>query len=183
MKKDDMIEQILHLRDKNRPKLETVYEALAARFASMAPTIKITLVETTGDSWIWRDEKLHENGLDKFYVLSQATAPGVEGYPLLTIRQAYSTRLDTWVTTSGIIPGPDRESVDSSVLMAIANHETTFAGFRYGVNAILANHGNTMAGFKAAETLMEAADDMTADALGFAKGLDANLSKKPGEMN
>lgn len=142
------------------------------------PGSNIELIQQGPESWIWADTSLGGKGLPKFYVLSRSLGEGIEGYPVLTIRQAYSIRLDAWISVSVIVAGPDTKNIARSLAIALANHQGALAGFKFVVNATVNSDGDPRAGMDAANTIdqMSLAMPIIED---LVKSLGENL--KPGE--
>lgn len=103
--------------------------------------------------WVWEDTEMREMGLPRYYVLSESVE--YSGYPLLTIRQAYSTKFDSWVTMSVLILGPDEEDIMRSVSLAITNHMGAYAGVKFTTATIAANRNTPIAGMVGVKHLME----------------------------
>ena len=88
-----------------RPTISEVVFVLEDAFSGMG--LKVRPVVSGPLSWIWEDDEMRALGSPKFFILSQSAETGLEGYPTFTVRQAYSVNMDTWVTTSGLVLGPD----------------------------------------------------------------------------
>lgn len=150
---DESIGQLLELlRDTRRPTFELVLETIADALETVG---HVDPVLDGPDAWSWIDRSMEELGMPKYFVLTQSLMEGVEGYPLLTIRQGYGLRLDTWITMSSLIVGPDRDGIMRSISMLIAHHMGAVAGIKYGTSASASAHGNPAAALHAAQTLME----------------------------
>jgi hypothetical protein len=94
---------------------------------------------------------------------------------MLTIRQAYSVRLDAWITSSSLVIGPTENDISRSLALSIANQAGSFAGFRHSVNAVVAAGGDPLAGLDAVKELQEMSVDITA--------MVNKMDSKPEEMN
>lgn len=141
-------------RDSRRPSLEAVLEVIEAAFGKMQIAVRR---EVEGPpTWIWQDEEMERTGFPKFYVLTTSQSAGIEGYPVFTIRQAYSVRFDTWITFSSLVLGPDTEAITRAIALAMAHHAGAFAGVKYTAATIAANRSSPMAGMVAVKGLMEA---------------------------
>jgi len=147
---DTIATMVERMRDAGRPDIDDVIYVLKEAF----PSQYIELQHTGPDTWIWSDISLAKAGIPKFYILSKSTQEGSDGYPLLTIRQAYSVRLDTWVTMSCLVVGPDTSEIARSVSLLMANHMCAFAGVRQSTAAITAAGGDPQAGLAFAKELM-----------------------------
>ena len=162
-------DEVEDARDRNRPTMETVLHVCKLAFED-DPTYK-TMLEFVGpDTWMWEDLTMQVRGLPKFYVLTRSTEPDTLGHPLLSIRQAYSIRLDTWVTTSQLLMGPDVQAVARSLALAIANQTGAFAGFRRCITEIVKANGDPMAGINAATAMMHEDDAWLLSEEGIAQG-------------
>lgn len=143
------------VRDSRRPPLELVLQVIEEAFGSFQILARKVLDGSDGsNTWMWEEMGL-EDTLPKYYVLTTSTAPGLEGYPLLTIRQAYSLKLDTWITVSSIVPGPDADGIAHSMSLLIAQHACAFAGVKLGTSTVAVNKGHPHAAVLAAAQLMQ----------------------------
>lgn len=142
------------IRDARRPKLEDVLEVVGPAFAQLS--INVVPVTSGPTSWIWEDMEMRELGMPRFYIISTTPTAGLEGYPILTIRQAYSLRFDTWITTTNLVIGPGPEEITRSVVMSMANHSGAFAGVKYTSGVIASNRNSPLSGMIAAKRLLEA---------------------------
>lgn len=127
------------LRDSKRPPLERVLNLIEHAFETFQ--VKVTKVTDGSDgsgTWMWQDMGVPSD-IPKFYVLTTSNSPGVVGYPMMTVRQAYSIKLDTWITMSALLPGPDNEGISRSLALLIAEHACAFAGVRFGAATAAAN--------------------------------------------
>jgi hypothetical protein len=132
--------------------METVVEVVGTAFAQMG--ISIRPIAVGPPSWIWEDDEMTSAGLPRFFILTGATAGGIEGYPVFTIRQAYSVRFDTWITVGGVVLGPDEGQVMKSIALFLVQHAGAFAGMRYTVATVAANNSSNVAGMVAVEGLL-----------------------------
>lgn len=85
--------------------------------------------------WTWRDPGL-SGGLEKVYSLTGSSIEGLEGYPLLTIRQTVSSRLDSYVTFSILVAGPGPEEIERCLTTSVVNHLGAYSGLRSTTIAI-----------------------------------------------
>ena len=131
-------------RDAQRPPIELVLEVMESAFDDME--IAVRKDHDGPDMWMWADLVMAETGMPKFYILSRSNMPGTEGYPMITIRQAYSVRLDTWIVMSALVVGPDENGISHSLAVTLANHAGAFAVVRFAAGAMAAAHGNPQAG-------------------------------------
>lgn len=141
------------LRDSRRPTLQDVVRVVEEAFEGFQINARKVMGGENG-IWMWEEIGFDES-MPKFYTVSQSVADGMVGYPLLTIRQAYSLKLDTWVTMSSIVPGPDAEGIAHSMSLLIAQHACAFAGVKYGSSTAMANKGHPHAAVLAATHLMK----------------------------
>jgi hypothetical protein len=132
--------------------MEDVLGVIEQAFSAMS--ISVESVLKGPPTWVWEDLEMRAIGFPKFYILGESTE--YPGYPLLTIRQAYSSRFDTWITMSGLVVGPDASGITRSVAMAMAHHSGAFAGVRWAARAISENQNVPIAGMVAVKMLMEA---------------------------
>lgn len=139
-------------RDSRRPSMEDVLGVIEQAFESMSISVE-SLVQGP-PTWVWEDVEMKAMGFPKFFILGESSE--LPGYPLFTIRQAYSTRFDTWITMSGLVVGPDASAITRSIAMAMAHHSGAFAGVRWAARAISANQNVPIAGMVAVKMLMEA---------------------------
>lgn len=141
-------------RDVRRPTMQAVLAALEPAFEQM----NVSIVRTVDGppTWIWEDREMSEIGLARYYVLSEATSEGIEGFPLFTIRQAYSLCFDMWISMSSLVIGPDPEDIARSISLAMSQHMGAFAGTRHVASTISANRHSPLAGMIAAKALLEA---------------------------
>ena len=146
-------------RDSERPTMEDVARVIDDALVERTPEGMVRRDMTGPDTWIWIDESQAAYGIPKHFVLSRSPSDGIEGYPLLTIRQAYSLPLDIWVTVCGLIGGNDEDQIGRSVSILFANHLGAASGLRYSAAAIVANGGAPMAGLKAAKAISDAASE------------------------
>lgn len=176
------------LRDSRRPEMDLVVDVLQEAFASQGILAKEVLDGTDG-TWMWEDTSMMES-IPRFYILSRSNAKGMEGYPLFTVRQAYSVKMDTWLVMSSIVPGPDRSGISRSLSLLIAQHAGAWAGVRFTVAASTLNGGHPHAGVIAARELMtmkppvyENLDAKVQQALDDGYVVEAPVSSKKREMN
>lgn len=139
-------------RDSRRPSMEDVLAVIEQAFDSMS--ISVESLAKGPPAWIWEDLEMKALGFPKFFILGESSE--LPGYPLFTIRQAYSTRFDTWITMSGLVVGPDASGITRSIAMSMAHHSGAFAGVRWTAAAITANQSAPIAGMVAVKMLMEA---------------------------
>lgn len=142
------------IRDSRRPSIKDVLAIISSAFGRMK--IPVSQIVDGPDSWVWEDTESVEIGFPRYYVLSLSNSEGVEGYPLFTVRQAYSVRFDTWVTVSSLIIGPDSVAIAHSLSLTLAHHAGAFAGMKHVVSTIAANQSSPMAGMVAVQKLLEA---------------------------
>ncbi len=153
MTDDTMAATLEALRDSRRPPFELVLEVIESCFADMK--ISVEKIADGPDTWIWSDTIMQHIGMPKYYVLTRSLSDGIVGYPLLTIRQAYSTRLDTWVTMSSLIVGPGEDGIVHTTSLLLAQHTAAVAGVRFAAKASAEANGNPMVGIAAARFIMQ----------------------------
>jgi hypothetical protein len=141
------------LRDSRRPPFELVREVVESCFGDMR--ISVEKITDGPESWIWSDTLMNQIGMPRYYILTRSLSEGLEGYPLLTVRQAYSTRLDTWITMSSLIVGPGEDGIVHTTSLLLAQHTAAVAGVRFAAKASADANGNPMVGIAAARYIME----------------------------
>lgn len=152
---DAIGEYIRLLRDQQRPRLEDVVETVTIAFANIygpgteAPRM---VTEGEGGSWMWED--LSIPSFPKYFIISSATADGIEGYPLFTVRQAFSVKLDTWVTLSAIVPGVGNAGIARTMALLVAQHAAAFAAVKLSTEAVADSGGEIKAAVLIASHLM-----------------------------
>lgn len=135
-----MMQNVRQIRDEKRPEMATVVETLD-RVLSVG--FKLQQVSQGPDSWSWVDLSQAHLGFEKWFVLSTSTMEGIEGYPLLTIRQSTAPRLDAWVTVSQLVVGPDEASIQTSLAMAIANLNGAYLGIREVISGVVQSYSES----------------------------------------
>lgn len=138
-------------RDARRPSMEDVLAVIEQAFAAMG--ISVESVSKGPSTWVWEDMEMRAT-FPKFYSLGESEQ--YPGYPFFTIRQAYSSRFDTWITMGGLVVGPDSSGITRSIAMAMAHHAGAFAGVRWTARTIADNQNVPIAGMVAVRMLMEA---------------------------
>ena len=150
---DDLVGKTIEaLRDVRRPTFEAVLALMEEAFEKME--IPVRKVESGPDVWMWEDTAMADSGLPKYYVLSKSLQEGIEGYPLFTVRQAYSLKLDTWLSMSTLVVGPDDTQISHSLALAVSHHLGAFAGVRYTAASVTAYGGSPQAGVLAVRELL-----------------------------
>jgi hypothetical protein len=139
-------------RDSRRPSMDDVLAVIDAAFSSMS--ISVEPASSGPPTWVWRDLEMESMGFPRSYVLSESLE--YPGYPLFTIRQAYSVKFDTWISMSGLVIGPEASGITRSICLAMVNHAGAFAGVRFAANSVQKNEGVPIAGMVAVKMLMEA---------------------------
>lgn len=140
------------IRDMGRPDFNAVRDVMQGAFERL--DMGVVMTSSGPDTCVWEDTFGAEQGMHKFYVLSKSTQPGTEGYPLLTIRQAYSTKLDAWITFSSLIVGPDEIGINHTLSLVVAMHAGAYAGVKYVSAATFDAGGNATAGILSARDLI-----------------------------
>jgi hypothetical protein len=136
--KDSLIEYVQRTRDEKRPDMGLVVEVFDRIFAEVTG---ISSHDRGPVTWSWKDEQGSQYGFEKWYVLTQSAMAGAEGYPVVTIRQSIAPRLDSWLTFSQLVIGPDARDIESSLAMALANHLGGFEGVRAEVANMIVQMG------------------------------------------
>lgn len=150
--------KIRELRDEGRPTMEAVVAVLERVFRDIVDDARIVCLQAGPTTWVRQDETMTERRLAKYYILTGSAEPETLGYPLLTIRQAYSQLMDSWITASSLITGSTEAEIMIGVSLMVANHLGCFSGFRYSMNAAIAAGGRPYAALAAARAVMQAAD-------------------------
>lgn len=149
-------------RDSRRPTMEMVVDVLKMAFGQIDSFIN--LISDGPATWVWEDTAATETGFPRFYILSQSTSEGTEGYPLFTIRQGYSVVLDSWVTFSTLVIGPDPETISHTIAMTISQHAGSFAGSKYVTSVMAYNNGSPGAGLVAVQQILESSPQIIEEA-------------------
>jgi len=170
-----VVERLLsEARDARRPSMDDVLSVIEAAFGQM--NISVSQVTKGPPSWVWQDDEMAQIGFPRYYVLSESNSPGLEGFPLFTIRQAFSVRFDTWVSMSSIVLGPDVSAITRSIALAMAHHSGAFAGIKYTSSTITRNQQVPMAGMVAVKRLLEAEPpEVTAEELDAENAIAASM--------
>jgi hypothetical protein len=134
---DLAIAEVVKMRDEKRPTLDQCVRVLDKVFTTFGPNGEFRQVARGPDQWSWLDSSNSGRGFDRWFILSESAMPGVEGYPLVTIRQATAPRLDAWLTVSQLLIGPSDSDVESSFAMLVANHHGAFDGLREMVSEMV----------------------------------------------
>lgn len=127
---------VISQRDAARPPMELCVETIDELFGS--PEMNITQATRGPSSWVWCD--MSAPGWEKTYTLTGSALKGAEGYPLFTVRQAIAPRLDSYITFSQLLIGPDRTMIQQSVSHAVVHHSGQFAGL-HSTLQVIANEG------------------------------------------
>ena len=128
-------------RDTRRPDMETVvrvFDEIFGRFRDAQPIVPVL---RGPDTWSWLDTSGASLGFEKWYVVSRSAMAGAEGYPMVTVRQSIAPRLDSWLTFSQLIIGPDERAIEGSLATAIENHMGGFDGIRASVAEMITRTG------------------------------------------
>lgn len=128
-------------RDSRRPDIELVVQTLDEIFERFKDDTPIVPVLRGPNMWSWLDTMGNELGFEKWYVLSRSLMAGAEGYPVLTIRQSIAPRLDSWLSFSQLVIGPDARAIEGSLATAITNHLGAFNGIRASVAEMIVDAG------------------------------------------
>jgi hypothetical protein len=133
----NMHQNVVQIRDEKRPQIEDVARAIDRIFKQFAAGSDFRQVSTGPDQWSWLDATNISLGYEKWFVLGRSTMGGAEGYPLLTIRQSTAPRLDAWLTISQLVIGPSDREIETSLAMAIANHQGAFEGLKEMISSVI----------------------------------------------
>ncbi len=136
---DSLLETVRQIRDEKRPRMEdvvSVIDELMERFTS-AGFSDYRKSARGPETWSWVDMTNSGLGYEKWYVLSHSTMEGTEGYPLLTIRSSVAPRLDSHLSVSGLIVGPDRRDIETAIAMAITNQRGAFEGLKESISNLV----------------------------------------------
>ncbi len=173
---------LAEVRDERRPKFEDVLAIMEMAFEDMGVLAECT---TAGpDMWIWDDLVMRAQGIPKQYILSRSLQEDILGYPIITIRQAYSLVLDTWLSLSSVVVGPAFDGISRSLAVILTNHAGAFAGVKYTSAAAASNGGNYHAGVLAVRDLMELSPPTYKMSEELAELLeDAHTPADPQDMN
>ncbi len=134
---EELLAHVRAIRDEKRPTMELVVDVIDRLFDKFAEEVEYKRVSRGPVTWSWVDVTNSAAGYEKWYVLTGSTMDGTEGYPLLTVRQSMAPRLDSWLSVSQLIVGPDERDIETSLAMAIANHNGAFEGLRQSVSNIV----------------------------------------------
>lgn len=144
---------IIESRNSRRPSMEEVLNVVDTAFKQM--NISVNRITSGPPSWIWEDAEMTEIGIPRYYILSESNSAGMEGYPLFTIRQAYSVKLDNWLSMSSLVIGPTPEEIGRSIALAIVHHVGAFAGVKYTASAVAENLFSPTAWMSAIQFLLD----------------------------
>lgn len=136
--RETVVEYVRQTRDEKRPPMDLVVEVFDRIFEEATGIVQHERGPVT---WTWKDEQGSQYGFEKWYVLTQSAMAGCEGYPIVTIRQSIAPRLDSWLTFSQLVIGPDAREIESSLAMALGNHLGGFEGVREQVAAMIQQMG------------------------------------------
>lgn len=134
-------ESVRKERDLRRPDIELVVKVFDEIFDRFKDENPVTAVLRGPETWSWLDTTGIHLGFEKWYVLSISTLEGAEGYPLVTVRQSIAPRLDSWLTFSQLVIGPDERAIEGSLATAISNHLGGFEGLRQSVAEMIVAAG------------------------------------------
>lgn len=136
-----MLETVRKIRDEQRPKMEDVISTIDRLLEEMGSStigvVNFVKVLRGPETWTWMDASSAELGFERWFVVTGSTMEGTEGYPLFTIRSCMSPRLDSWVSVSQLVVGPDIKGIETSVTMAMINHQGAFEGLKQSITDLL----------------------------------------------
>ena len=177
---DQIVEnKIKELRDGGRPEMQEVVDVLDRVFRDLAPDVNIVRVQSGPVTWMWHDLSSGENKVEKYYILSGSAEEETLGYPMLTIRQAYSRYMDSWITASSLITGRSDQEIMQGISLMVATHMGSFHGYRYSMNSALAAGGSARAALSASRTLLDAANGKFTSVM--REGVERSLGIEPDE--
>lgn len=139
-------------RDSRRPAMQVVVTTLRKSFHEMA--ISVQELASGPKTWVWEDTEMSVIGFPRFFVLTESNSEGIDGYPLFTVRQAYSVRFDSWISMSSLVLGPDSNAVANSIALIMANQAGAFAGVKYTNGVVAANKSSPLAAMVAVQRLL-----------------------------
>lgn len=135
--REALLASVRKMRDEQRPSMELVVDTIDKIFDKFGDEVQYVVASRGPVTWSWVDLSNSALGYEKWFVLTGSTMEGTEGYPLLTIRQSMAPRLDSWLTVSQLIVGSEVREIETSLAMAIANHNGAFDGLRESVATIV----------------------------------------------
>lgn len=157
---EEMVQSVETIRDEKRPTFENVVAVFDTLFKRFGLEADIRQVLRGPDTWSWLDATSQKWGSEKWFILGKSTMAGTEGYPLLTIRQTTSPRLDSWVTMSQLVMGPTDEEIEQSLAHVIRTH----MGAMFGVYNCVDDVMEQLGGMEAVQELVaNLADDTQVD--------------------
>lgn len=183
---------IEELRDENRIEIEQMAEIVneALNYDSV---VAIRKIYSGPDVWIW-NEFDEENELICTYTLSRSLK--FNGYPLLTMRESVSDKIDSAVTTTSLLIGNEINGVSMRLTILIANHRGAVAGLRSVSRAIVAADGDIFAGISQVHKIYGLdtsynpkiemsmiSKDSVDEAVNEFMNMGFNKAKKPNESN
>lgn len=134
---NQLLDTVRQIRDEKRPTMALVVDVMDRLFEGFAQEADYVKRFNGPDVWAWVDVTNADMGYEKWYVVSGSTMPGTEGYPMLTIRQSAAPRLDSWVSVSQLIVGPTVRDIETSLAMAMTNHQGAFDGLRDSISNLV----------------------------------------------
>lgn len=148
---DNIGKMIDEIRDSRRPSMQLVRETVENAFEGLRTSIK--KLSDDGTTVVWQDLGSPDT-LPKYYILTESTQDDTRGFPLMTVRQAFSFRLDCWLSLSSLIVGQDRDGIAHSIAFLFAQHLCAFGGVRLGAATVIANDGDPTAAVSLAAQLL-----------------------------
>ncbi len=135
-----LLDHVRQIRDEQRPKMEDVVSVLEKLIATVGQSggTNFQQVLSGPETWSWVDLSNADLGYERWYVLTGSAMEGAEGYPLFTIRSSVAPRLDSCISVSQLVVGPEARSIETSITMAIINHQAAFEGLKQSISDLLA---------------------------------------------
>lgn len=150
MSEQQLKDEMVAFRDSKRPTMEFAVDAVTALFAE-SPELGISPTRRGPDSWTWTEAD--DRGYTRTYTL--APSAEIDGYPLFTIRQVISARLDSSLATSCVLMGQTIQEIRLRMAVLISNHTGAYAGMTSSIRAINIAGGDPGAGLARALEIHE----------------------------
>ena len=123
-----MIENERNIRRPEMGDVIRIFQRTVDAISATDPDINIVLASSGPEGHVWSDLQMAAAGFVKTYTISGSKIAGAEGYPLLTIHSALSEEMDSHLTTSTLIMGPDETSISGALGFAIKTHTAAREG-------------------------------------------------------
>lgn len=169
----DMLDAVNKLaeavRDNNRPTIESIVKVIDDHVMKVVAPTDIAYLrrkDSGPDRYSW----ISSDGLRELSI-SGSALEGVEGYPLLTMRQVLCVPLDNQVTSSGLVVGSNTMQIMASIVTHLTNHAAAVAGVS-AVSRVATENGDTDAelnriehGGRKPQSIQEAVGNFLKDAM------------------